>query len=104
MKTTKSRLISISPFERLDGNNSVLIVPQVNFPLLKSMFDSGELDRVKIKTPNCCSIGSAIALKALDVAFGVLEVCVVTCQALTGHGDALYPKDLVKGNILSLDK
>lgn len=103
-KGVKSRLISNSPFERLDREKSVLIVPQVNYHVLESMKKTGQLDQVKVKTPNCCSIGSSIALKALHDKFGVSQACIVTCQALTGRGDSLYAKNMVKGNVLSLDK
>jgi aspartate-semialdehyde dehydrogenase len=38
--------------------------------------------------PNCSTVGLAMALKPLDDAFGVLEVFVVTMQAISGAG---YP-------------
>jgi aspartate-semialdehyde dehydrogenase len=44
-------------------------------------------------------VGTTIALKALDDAFGLQKVSVCTFQSLSGRGDAMYPPELVTGNI-----
>ena len=51
------------------------------------------------KSPNCVSVGTSIALKAISDAYGVTEASVCTFQSLSGRGDAMYPRDLVQGNV-----
>ena len=81
---------SISPYKRSEN----LTVPEVNpaqVPVAK--------DKLLFKSPNCVSVGTTIALKALDDAFGLQKVSVCTFQSLSGRGDAMYPPELVTGNI-----
>ena len=51
------------------------------------------------KSPNCVSVGTTLGLKAIDDAFGLDRVSVCTFQSLSGRGDAMYPPELVQGNI-----
>ena len=48
------------------------------------------------------SCGAVIVLKALQEAFGVKDVSMTTMQAISGRGDARYPRDIVMGTIYPL--
>jgi len=90
------RVYSISPHARFDASNP-LCIPEVNGEVLER-FDGNGL----IKSPNCCSCGAVIALKALHDKYEVVDVSMTTSQSLSGRGDAKYPKELVVGNVLPL--
>ena len=45
------------------------------------------------------SVGTTLALKAIDDAFGLRKCSCCTFQSLSGRGDAMYPAELVQGNI-----
>jgi aspartate-semialdehyde dehydrogenase len=84
------KVFSISPYKRMDNLmvlevNPEQLVRNIDFPLFKS--------------PNCVSVGTSIALKALSDAYGVVEASVCTFQSLSGRGDAMYPRELVQGNV-----
>ncbi|MGH7667007.1 MAG: aspartate-semialdehyde dehydrogenase [Candidatus Dormibacteria bacterium] len=74
---------------RLDGDVPLLI-PEVNpdhlaiLPHQRSLrhYTSGLL----ATNPNCSAVGLALVLKPLQDAFGIIEVSVVTMQALSGAG------------------
>ena len=52
-----------------------------------------------LKSPNCCSVGSSVALLPLVDHFTVQEVFVTTFQTLSGRGDACYPAEKVVANV-----
>ena len=68
--------------------------PQVNPEQLVS-----KIDFPLFKSPNCVSVGTSLALKAIADAFGIAEASVCTFQSLSGRGDAMYPRELVQGNV-----
>ena len=84
------KVYSISPYKRSEN----LTVPEVNPAQIPVA-----ADKALFKSPNCVSVGTTLALKALDDAFGLAKVSVCTFQSLSGRGDAMYPPELVQGNI-----
>ena len=90
MVTNGMKVFSISPYKRMDN----LLVPEVNPEQLRR---NAELSL--FKSPNCVSVGTSLPLKALADAFGLVEASVCTFQSLSGRGDAMYPSDLVCGNV-----
>ena len=100
------KVFSISPHARFDLANP-LSVPEANPEVLReavarSVEDPAAEALSLVKSPNCVTCGTVIALKALDDAFGVDEVSVTTFQSLSGRGDAKYPRDVVMGNVYPL--
>jgi len=85
-------VFSISPYKRAH-NLMVLEVNPLQMPL--SMSRGAQL----FKSPNCVSVGTTLALQALHSNFGLVDVSVCTLQSLSGRGDALYPSELVQGNV-----
>ena len=64
-----------------------LLVPEVNAAHLALLDEQGFPEGGGIVTnPNCSTIGLVIPLRALDIAFGVRQVNVVTLQAISGAG------------------
>lgn len=100
------RLVSISPHARMAHP---LLVPFVNArhacsstpgPSLTPSVGPLDLAHVRcVKSPNCCSVGTAVALLPLVDHFTVQEVFVTTFQTLSGRGDACYPPDKVVKNV-----
>ena len=84
------KVYSISPYKRSEN----LTVPEVNPGQIPYA-----VDKLLFKSPNCVSVGTSLALKAIDDAFGLTKVSVCTFQSLSGRGDAMYPAELVQGNI-----
>jgi aspartate-semialdehyde dehydrogenase len=73
------------------GEDVPLLLPEVNanhIHLVKEQRKNKNWSGCIITNPNCTSTGLTIALKALDDAFGVKKVFVVSLQALSGAG---YP-------------
>ena len=101
------KVFSISPHARFDPTNP-LSVPEANPEVLKDAVDKAAANAFEgdcaslVKSPNCVTCGVVVALKALDVAFGVEDVSVTTFQSLSGRGDAKYPRDVVMGNVYPL--
>lgn len=81
-------VISNSKNHRMDLDVPLLI-PEVNYDHLelvkKQKFPNGGMI---VTNPNCSVVGLAMALKPLDICWGVETVHVVTMQALSGAG---YP-------------
>lgn len=71
-----------------------LTVLEVNPQQMATSFD-----RSLFKSPNCVAVGTSLALAAVDSAFGLSEVSCCTFQSLSGRGDAMYPAELVQGNV-----
>jgi aspartate-semialdehyde dehydrogenase len=84
------KVYSISPYKRSEN----LTVPEVNPSQIPFALDAG-----LFKSPNCVSVGTTLALKAVDEAFGIESAGICTFQSLSGRGDAMYPPELVRGNI-----
>eukprot|EP00808_Paulinella_micropora_P000982 g57114.t1 len=119
-------VVSISPYKRQEGilcvleaNHQVLrraLLQARNRPAVCSFSAAGLLEAQKlqmyvpktppqlVKSPNCVCCGTSVVLRALAKAFGVLaEVSVTTFQSLSGRGDAMYPAELVVGNVYPLN-
>jgi aspartate-semialdehyde dehydrogenase len=88
------RVVSISPHARMAHP---LVVPVVNCNSNGAPLDLAALRC--IKSPNCCSVGTSVALLPLVDAFTVSEVFITTFQTLSGRGDALSPPDKVVKNV-----
>ena len=88
------RLVSISPHHRMAHP---LIVPVVNGNTNGNPLDFSSARC--LKSPNCCSVGSSVALLPLVDTFTVQEVFITTFQTLSGRGDALYPAEKVVANV-----
>lgn len=68
-----------------------ILLPEINakhIQLVKAQREQRGWSGCILTNPNCTSTGLAIALKALDEAFGVKKVFAVSLQALSGAG---YP-------------
>jgi len=73
------------------GEDVPLLLPEINaehIQLVKQQRANKGWSGCIITNPNCTSTGITIALKALDKAFGVKKVFMVSLQALSGAG---YP-------------
>lgn len=80
-------VISNSRNHRMDSDVPLLI-PEVNSEHL-GLLEHQHYSKGKLVTnPNCSVIGLAMALKPLDVLFGIESVNVVTLQAISGAGFA----------------
>jgi aspartate-semialdehyde dehydrogenase len=81
-----------------------LVIPEVNhdhIPLIEKQRKQRGFDKGFIVTnPNCSTIGMMLPLKALDDAFGVEKVNVVTLQARSGAGYPGIPEDIIGDNVL----
>ncbi len=53
-----------------------------------------------VASPNCTTTGIAMALKPLDLAFGVQKLSVVTLQAISGAGYPGVPSLDILGNVI----
>lgn len=73
------------------GEDVPLLLPEINaehLQLVKQQRKNNGWSGCIVTNPNCTSTGLTIALKALDEAFGVKKVFMVSLQALSGAG---YP-------------
>ena len=73
------------------GEDVPLLLPEINaehIQLVKHQRKNNGWSGCILTNPNCTSTGLTIALKALDDAFGVKKVFMVSLQALSGAG---YP-------------
>lgn len=81
-----------------------LVIPEVNHDhveLIKLQQQKRGFEKGFIVTnPNCSTIGMMLPLKALDDAFGVEKVSVVTMQARSGAGYPGIPEDIIGDNVL----
>lgn len=84
------KVYSISPYKRSEN----LTVPEVNPAQIPLAVEAS-----LFKSPNCVSVGTSLALKAIDDAFGIASANICTFQSLSGRGDAMYPPELVQGNV-----
>ncbi|MGQ9834060.1 MAG: aspartate-semialdehyde dehydrogenase [Candidatus Villigracilaceae bacterium] len=80
-----------------------LLMPEVNAPhiaLVREQRRQRGWSGCIVTNPNCTSAGMTVALKALDDAFGVRQVFVVSLQALSGAGYPGVPSLDVADNIV----
>lgn len=87
------KVFSISPYKRMEN----LTIPEVNPSRVPA-----SIEQALFKSPNCVSVGTSIALKAISDAYGIDKCSVCTFQSLSGRGDAMYPAELVQGNVYPL--
>ncbi len=77
-----------------------LVVPEVNPEHLALMDAQTDWPGTILTNPNCSTIGLTLALRPLQVAFGIESVSVVTLQALSGAGRPTASALDVLGNVV----
>ena len=80
-----------------------LVVPEVNadhLGLLDTQRTTRGWDGLIVTNPNCSTTGIALALKGLDLAFGLRRVSVTTLQAISGAGYPGVPSLEILGNVI----
>jgi aspartate-semialdehyde dehydrogenase len=85
------------------GEDVPLLLPEINaehIQLVKQQRQNKGWSGCIVTNPNCTSTGLTIALKALDEAFGVTKVFMVSLQALSGAGYPGVPSLDIMDNIL----
>ncbi|MDJ0839336.1 MAG: aspartate-semialdehyde dehydrogenase [Acidobacteriota bacterium] len=85
------------------GEDIPLVIPELN-PDHTALVDIQRKNRgwsgYIVTNPNCATIGLALPLSALDQAFGVEKVNVVTMQARSGAGYPGPPEEVINDNVL----
>ncbi len=85
------------------GEDVPLLLPEINaehIQLVKQQRKNKGWSGCIVTNPNCTSTGLTIALKALDEAFGVKKVFMVSLQALSGAGYPGVPSLDIMDNII----
>lgn len=85
------------------GEDVPLLLPEINadhIHLVKQQRQNKGWSGCIVTNPNCTSTGLTIALKALDIAFGVKKVFAVSLQALSGAGYPGVPSLDIMDNII----
>lgn len=85
------------------GADVPLLLPEINaehIELVKQQRKNKGWSGCIVTNPNCTSTGLTIALKALDEAFGVQKVFMVSLQALSGAGYPGVPSLDIMDNII----
>jgi aspartate-semialdehyde dehydrogenase len=85
------------------GEDVPLLLPEINADHIQIVRDQRKKrgwTGAIVTNPNCTSTGLTIALKALDHAFGVEKVFVVSLQALSGAGYPGIPSLDIMDNII----
>jgi aspartate-semialdehyde dehydrogenase len=85
------------------GEDVPLLLPEINadhIHLIKEQRKKRGWSGAILTNPNCTSTGLAIALKALDNAFGVKKVMAFSMQALSGAGYPGVPSLDVMDNVI----
>ncbi|CAM2005454.1 aspartate-semialdehyde dehydrogenase [Acanthopleuribacter pedis] len=85
------------------GTDIPLLIPEINpdhTGLIEKQRQNHGWTGFIVTNPNCSTLGLALPLKALDDAFGVTEVNVVTLQAKSGAGYPGPPEELIGDNVL----
>jgi aspartate-semialdehyde dehydrogenase len=80
-----------------------LLLPEINaehIQLVKRQRENNGWSGCIVTNPNCTSTGITIALKALDDAFGVKKVFMVSLQALSGAGYPGVPSLDIMDNVI----
>jgi aspartate-semialdehyde dehydrogenase len=102
---------SISPYKRqenilcvLEANHEALAESLAQKVAELQQIANGPVPGIMVKSPNCVCCGTTVVLRALADAFGgsLGDVSVTTMQSLSGRGDAMYPAELVVGNVYPL--
>lgn len=85
------------------GDDIPLVIPEIN-PEHTAAIETQRQQRgwsgFIVTNPNCATIGIALPLKALDDAFGLEAVQVVTMQARSGAGYPGPPDEIINDNLL----
>ncbi len=85
------------------GEDVPLLLPEINaehIQLVRQQRRNKGWSGCIVTNPNCTSTGITIALKALDEAFGVKKVFMVSLQALSGAGYPGIPSLDIMDNII----
>ena len=85
------------------GEDVPLLLPEINadhIHIIKEQRKKRGWSGAILTNPNCTSTGLAIALKALDNAFGVKKVFAVSMQALSGAGYPGVPSLDIMDNVI----
>ena len=85
------------------GEDVPLLLPEINadhIHIIKEQRKNRGWSGAILTNPNCTSTGLAIALKALDNAFGVKKVFAVSMQALSGAGYPGVPSLDIMDNVI----
>jgi aspartate-semialdehyde dehydrogenase len=85
------------------GEDVPLLLPEINadhVQLVRQQRRNKGWSGCIVTNPNCTSTGLTIALKALDVAFGVKKVFAVSLQALSGAGYPGVPSLDIMDNVI----
>ena len=85
------------------GEDVPLLLPEINadhIHLIKEQRKKRGWSGAILTNPNCTSTGLAIALKALDNAFGVKKVMAFSMQALSGAGYPGVPSLDIMDNVI----
>jgi aspartate-semialdehyde dehydrogenase len=85
------------------GEDVPLLLPEINadhIQLIKYQRANNGWSGCIVTNPNCTSTGLTIALKALDDAFGVRKVFMVSMQALSGAGYPGVPSLDIMDNVI----
>ncbi len=85
------------------GVDVPLLIPEINpdhTGLIETQRKNHGWSGYIVTNPNCSTLGLALPLKALDDAFGITEVNVVTLQAKSGAGYPGPPEELIGDNVL----
>jgi aspartate-semialdehyde dehydrogenase len=85
-RSAGATVVSNAAAHRMD-RDVPLVIPEINaghLPLVE--LQRGRHGGAVVANPNCSSIGLCLALEPLRLAFGLLEIQVVTLQALSGAG------------------
>jgi aspartate-semialdehyde dehydrogenase len=85
------------------GADVPLLLPEINadhIQLVKQQRKNNGWSGCIVTNPNCTSTGLTIALKALDDAFGVRKVFMVSLQALSGAGYPGVPSLDIMDNVI----
>lgn len=91
-------VISCAKNHRMDPKVPLLI-PEVNEGHLELIKNSGEKGMI-ITKPNCTAVGLALALRPLQLEFGIDAVHVCTLQALSGAGFAGVENNTLVDNVI----
>jgi aspartate-semialdehyde dehydrogenase len=85
------------------GEDVPLLLPEINaehIQLVRQQRKNRGWSGCIVTNPNCTSTGLTIALKALDEAFGVKKVFMVSLQALSGAGYPGVPSLDIMDNVI----
>ncbi|MGA2559535.1 MAG: aspartate-semialdehyde dehydrogenase [Terracidiphilus sp.] len=83
--------------------NVPLVIPEINadhLHLIEEQPSRAESGGYMVTNPNCSTIGLVMALKPLEVRFGIEKIFVTTMQAVSGAGYPGVPSMDILGNVI----